>query len=851
MPGQSKPLGYTLAGANPRKRVDASYRTFFESLGGYIASAIADARAYEEERERTQALSELDRAKTVFFSNVSHEFRTPLTLLLGPIESMLECAHPDARVTPDELQLVHRNALRLLKLVNALLDFSRIEAGRIQARYEETDLAKFTAEIASSFRSAMDHAGLDYEIDCPPVTELAYVDRDIWEKIVLNLVSNAFKFTLAGRVAIRLSEQPDTFQLVVEDTGAGIPPTEVPYIFDRFHRVETPQARTHEGSGIGLALVQQLTKLHGGSVAVETEVGRGSRFVLSIPKGKAHLAAEHVRPSLGATSAAGTTAAYVEEAIHWLPESARPGEQKPVFAADLVSAPHAEEAGGRILLADDNPDMRAYVRRLLGRTHVIETVSNGIDALSAALSNPPDLVLTDVMMPGMDGFGLLNALRSHEETRTIPVILLSARAGEDARVEGLEADADDYIVKPFTARELLARVGAHLSLSRIRRETAERERALRGQAAAAQQQAITILESISDGFVALDSDWRFTYVNSPAERLTGLKRDDVIGRVYWDVFPLTQGTEIEREYRRAMAQHIDVHLEHLYVPWQRWFLVRVYPSNDGGISVFFQDITSRKHAEDAIRRANQALRIANADLEQFAHSASHDLREPLRTVSMYCDLLRRRYGGKIGPDADEMIKFCMEGARRMDLLLSDLLSYVRASSDIATDAENVSLETALEEALDSLRASIDETGATVTHDDLPVVRVLPAHAQQLFQNLISNAIKYRSDQPPRIHVGAQSENGAWVFRVEDNGIGMQPEHKDQIFGLFRRLHPSGKYSGTGIGLAICKKIVEGYGGRIWVDSAPGRGSTFFFTLGNNDSGLDSPIAATASSHFGV
>jgi light-regulated signal transduction histidine kinase (bacteriophytochrome) len=304
----------------------------------------------------------------------------------------------------------------------------------------------------------------------------------------------------------------------------------------------------------------------------------------------------------------------------------------------------------------------------------------------------------------------------------------------------------------------------------------------------------------------------------------------VTGRIIWDVFPAIRGTNLDVQYRRAMTERVVIRVENYYAPWQRWFEIRLYPAKDGGLSVFYQDITPRKRTEEALRRTNEALRAANADLEQFAYSASHDLREPLRMVSIYSELLSRACAGKVGPEADQMIAYCMEGARRMNTLVDDLLSYVRSSSELDEVKEAVPLASALDAALLNLRVAIEETGATVTHDAIPALRVAPLHAQQLFQNLVGNALKYRSAAPPLVHVGARKDGAAWVFSVQDNGMGIAPEHRMYVFGLFKRLHPASQYPGTGIGLAMCKKLVERYGGRIWVESEVGRGSTFFFSI---------------------
>ncbi len=408
LPGHSSPVGCFLVGLNALKRLDEDYRLFLELAARQLGSNLAAARAHEQERKRAEMFAELDRAKTVFFSNVSHEFRTPLTLIVGHLESMLGRARPSATVTREELQLVHRNSLRLLKLVNTLLDFSRIEAGRVDAIYEPTDIASFTADTASAFRSAMEQAGLEFVIDCEPLAEPAYIDRDMWEKIVLNLISNAFKFTLSGGVTVRLRAVADRIELCVEDTGLGIPEQEQSKVFDRFHRIEGVRGRTHEGTGIGLALVQELVRLHGGSIGVESAVGRGSTFVVSIPMGRAHLPAGRLESQQRMLKSTGVSAAaYVDEALRWLPEYALTEEAPQVFASDSVQAPHIQTTSGRILLADDNADMRGYVRRLLGDNYEVHAVSNGMEALASIRLDPPDLVLTDVMMPGLDGFGLL------------------------------------------------------------------------------------------------------------------------------------------------------------------------------------------------------------------------------------------------------------------------------------------------------------------------------------------------------------------------------------------------------------------------------------------------------------
>ncbi len=455
------PAGFVVAGISPRRALDNDYENFVARAAAHLGTAIANVRAFEEERRRAETLAEIDRAKTAFFSNVSHEFRTPLTLMLGPVEDAL--ADPDLPTRERErVEIVHRNGLRLLKLVNSLLDFSRIEAGKTQANLEAVDLARVTADLASNFRSAMDKAGLRFHVDCRPLSAPVLVDRDMWEKIVLNLLSNAFKFTLEGEVSVDLTERDSMALLSVRDTGTGIPAAELPKLFERFHRVEGARGRSIEGSGIGLALVQELVRFHGGEVEVESRGGEGTCFTVSIPLDRTGAVPRKVEEP--ATATAVRAEAYVEEAMRWLPEggSVRSDSEEPVSSAP--------QGAPRILVADDNADMRDYVRRLLSGSYRVDVVEDGQAALDSIRESRPDLLLTDIMMPRLDGIGLIKAIREDAGLRDLAVIALSARAGEEERVDGLETGADDYLVKPFSARELAATVRSNLELARIRHE---------------------------------------------------------------------------------------------------------------------------------------------------------------------------------------------------------------------------------------------------------------------------------------------------------------------------------------------------------------------------------------------
>ena len=618
-------VGFLIAGVSSRLALDDQYRSFFELVATQIATAIANARAFEEERKRAEALAEIDRAKTAFFSNVSHEFRTPLTLMLGPVDDLLAKSHTNlSPATKSQLELVSRNGSRLLRLVNTLLDFSRIEAGRMQAVYQPTDLSAFTVELASVFRSATDKAGLQLELDCPKLGEPVFVDPDMWEKIVLNLISNAFKFTFEGAITIALAIAGNNVELRVSDTGVGIPEREIPRLFDRFYRVENTRSRTHEGSGIGLALVQELVKLHGGSLRVQSVVGTGSTFIVSVPLGSAHLPSGRIGGIRTLSSTAVGAAPFVEEALRWLPETSTAETEVEVFPGDefipipCPPFPSGNSAFGKrplILVADDNSDMRQYLLRLMEERYEVQTVADGQLALAAVRQRRPDLVLTDVMMPNLDGFALLRELRSDPKTRTIPIILLSARAGEESRVEGMQQGADDYLIKPFSARELLARVQTHLAMARIRQEA---EDALRRRT----EQFETLLNEAPLAVYLVDGDLRIRAVNPLATRAFGNIRN-LVGRDFDDlihiIWPEAYANEIVERFRRTLAtgepyfvpERIEERLDRGVREIYEWQINRItLPEGGHGVVCYFRDISRLVEAREAIAASEQRLRLA-------------------------------------------------------------------------------------------------------------------------------------------------------------------------------------------------------------------------------------------------
>ena len=495
---------------NRHRRFDDGYRGFVELVAGHIAAGVGSARSYQAQQQRAEALAELDRAKTAFFSNVSHEFRTPLTLILGPVDELRGRTTGVDEQARQELELIHRNGLRLAKLVNTLLDFSRIQAGRMQAHFEPADLASITAELASVFRSAIDRAGLTFTVDCPPLDQPVHLDREMWEKVVLNLLSNALKFTFEGSITVRVGRE-DT-----ESRSSQLPTPGSEYLPRRCRGCSnvSTASRTHAHGPLraaesGWRLVKELVGLHGGTITADSQEGVGTTFTVRLPFGAAHLPTDELARAAGhprdlrryrRTVRAGSAAlATRRQQIR----SADDGDD-----GTCVTPAESDGERARVLIADDNADMREYLTNLL-RTAGYKSVKSPTASRRSRPSAPksPTCVISDVMMPGLDGLQLLAALRRDPRTAAVPVLLLSARAGQEASIEGLQAGADDYLVKPFAAAELLARVRANIELARLRSHHARWRTAL--------------VDSLQEAFFVCDEHGAVIEINAAFAEILG------------------------------------------------------------------------------------------------------------------------------------------------------------------------------------------------------------------------------------------------------------------------------------------------------------------------------------------
>jgi PAS domain S-box-containing protein len=938
--------GIVILGVNPFRLLDEKYMGFFSLIADQLQQSFANVRIVEEERKRVQALAEVDRAKTAFFSNISHEFRTPLTLLLGPVQDVLNDTGT-SELNLKRMEVVRRNALRMQKLVNTLLEFSRIEAGRTEGRYQKVDIAKLTGELASTFRAAVEKAGMELRITAGEITADVYVDTEMWERIILNLVSNAFKYSKEGHIHIDTRQTGTNITVTVSDTGIGIANEHLGKIFERFYRIDHTDGRSQEGTGIGLAMVKELVMLHNGHITAASEPGVGSVFTLTVPHGKLHLPPDKVIQDEGPIDHKHIES-YVAEALKWLPE-----------------APHFNENGEQqsnrqvptVLLADDNADMRDYVQRLLTDQFHVVTATDGEDGYAKAMALKPDLILTDVMMPRLDGLGLLKRIRANNELRNTPVIFLSARAGEDAKIEGLDAGADDYLVKPFSAKELLVRVANHIRINHVRRQTEqqfyqlmmqapalmnvfigpehrfvlfhprnkdilgdvdftglplrealpelewqgifetfdkvyttgesieEKERAvyvrggnedmqerylnfvykpwhdLHGKIMGVMNFAVDVTETVVARKKIEESEERFrllaetlpqliwtmdgngemVYASSRWREYTGI--DPEPGNWEKIVHPTdlkTVNDAWEKSKRTLRPYRTEVRLRNRNGKY-RWFSGQGEPilKDNGEVDRWiggFTDIHDQKEIEASLERlvAERTLELkrSNESLQQFAHVASHDLKEPVRKIKTFSSRLQHEYGAELPEKGKQFLEKIHSATDRMYAMIEGVLNY---STIDAQDQHTTQVD--LNEIIRNIEAdlelSMQQKKAIIVKDQLPLIEGASVLLYQLFYNLIGNSLKFASaERAPVINIRYSDDRNGKFAKIElsDNGIGFAPEYSRKIFNTFSRLNPKDQYEGTGLGLALCKKIAERHNGSIQARGEEQEGAIFTVLL---------------------
>ena len=533
-----------------------------QAVAAQAAIAVQQSRLYQKTRQQAERLLELDQQKTEFFQNVSHEFRTPLTLMIGPLESAVGQGEG---LPADQSAIALRNSRRLLRLVNQLLDLQRLDAGRMQANFRPCNLEEFTDQIVETFRPYCQKKGLSLATDlqaCPPI----YLDVERFDKVIYNLLSNAMKFTESGgSITVKLAPAGEQCRLQVKDTGIGIRSEQLPHLFERFRQAEGSVNRSHEGSGLGLALVKELVELHGGQVSVESVYGEGTIFTIWLQTGTAHLPMERTLEVAAELRShrAGVELADLETELEGKQQEAgaetwqaspSPTDLDRVEAAsnaDTATATEAEPdcSPGKILVVDDNPDLRTYVSSILLKAgHEIVTARNGAEGIQVAREHHPDLVVTDLMMPLVSGLDLIRSIREDDSLKGTPVILLTAKVDEDTRIEGTERGADAYLAKPFNDRELLALVRNLLALKENERQIANLNRYLTGSVLSRFLPA-PLVDKAAAGDLSLDL--------RPEPRLITILFSDIVGFTQIsNTLRSRRVAELLNEYLEAMTEAI-------------------------------------------------------------------------------------------------------------------------------------------------------------------------------------------------------------------------------------------------------------------------------------------------------
>ncbi|MGN6394944.1 MAG: ATP-binding protein [Mucilaginibacter sp.] len=820
--GQPQAYGAMVVGINPYRLLDERYLGFFNLVADQVATGISAVRIYEEEQKRIAALLEIDKAKTVFFNNVSHEFRTPLTLMLGPVEELIK--YQDDKLPAafkENTQSIYRNAQRLLKLVNSLLEFSRIEAGRVQASYRPVNLPALTADLASGFRSIIEKAGLKFEVDCPPSKTLTYLDHEMWEKIVLNLLSNAFKYTLTGSIRLSLKERRNEVVLQVSDTGVGIPGHELPHMFERFHRVPGSAGRTHEGTGIGLSLINELVKMHHGEITVASEEGKGSIFTVKIPAGKAHLPPDQVSEAGGEFLESSLTSAFIDEAASLL--NGDSSDAFPINESEEV----ASDKSARILVADDNADMRAYLKRILEPHFSVSAVANGKEALESLHQVKPDLLISDVMMPVMDGQELVQAIRADIHTLRIPVILLSARAGEEARIEGLEAGADDYLVKPFSAKELLTKVRSHITIGKARNHTEELLRQLFINAPV----AIAIFRG-PQLIIELANPLMLEIWDRGSDEVVNLPVIKALPELEGQDFELLM-KEVYDTGRRYVSSEREVtlirnsRLQKIYVT----FIYEPLRESDGtvsGVISLAHEITDLIEARSRAQESADEMRQLVKQKDEFLSIASHELKTPITSMKAFLQVLER-----MKLPNEQAANFIVKATRqvnRLSALVTDLLdvSSLQAGK-MKFYFETFRLKDMLTDVIEQYQQSEHHH---IILEDSPDIQISGDRnrLEQVLSNFISNAIKYSPDAD-KVIVNATLTSGELKITVADFGIGIPAAKMPYVFERFFRVEESSmSFSGLGLGLYISAEIVKRHRGKIGLEKNGTKGTIFWFIL---------------------
>ncbi|KAG8887667.1 hypothetical protein FRB98_009229 [Tulasnella sp. 332] len=930
--GEEVPAAIIIIGLNTRRPYDQEQRTWIDLINLSLSSTLTAALGREAEVRKAEQLAQLDTAKTNFFSSASHELRTPLTLIAGPVNDAAEIT-TEPRVK-ELLKLSIRNIARLGRLVDSLMDFSRLEAGRLVGRFQPTELADFTVDLASLFRKPIERESLEYTVTSDLTNEsVVYVDQELWEKIVFNVIGNAFKYTMRGHVKVHVQYRPPHAEFIVSDTGVGIPANDLDKVFERFHRVSTT-ARSHEGTGIGLALTRELVRIHGGHMRVESivedkanpDVQHGTTFTVFIPLGSDHLPRQHIDESDTNYPRANTYGiGIVEEATGWARSRFNSDDITPRSestnsdsAADSNSSRSGDMAAlfrfapeDLILVVDDNNDVRKFLRSIFKRFCSVIEASSAMEGLRVMQTQRPNLVISDFMMPGMDGMQFVSAIRDQPDLELIPVIILTARAGDEARVEGLLSGADDYISKPFKSRELVARAHLHMQIGKRK---IQMQRAFD-----ARTQELQILSDLSPvGIFRTDNQGNVTYTNRRWHELTEYPANRGFSDWILNVHP---------DFQEAVVAVTTGALQSddggsLEIRWinGRWTKLQVERISNRRLYEAAQLAQAKERESVAQTRAADADRQrAAADerrrrQELLVDVTSHELRQPVSAILNCSQLVRANLESlteklrssrtcPFVPSA-ELLATMEEDLDALDSIYQCGLSQERIANDVLSlsrmQLDTLSIQSIEFPLIKELRRILsiftNELKMKKIALDLRLGESVPLlegdkvvsdrnRFGQIVTNLMSNAIKFADISsppnrqiivfldlsldpplpghcaaPPRKASDVPFSNNPNVDRevfvyvaVKDSGPGLKPGDLALLFQRFQQGSNSHEvFGGSGLGLFVSRKLCELMGGNIEVSSVYGQGATFRFfikvhTISNKDRNEHLEISQSSSS----
>ncbi len=764
-----------------------------------IFDDITERKQTEDSLKKT--MQELARSNTdleQFAYAVSHDLQEPLRTMEGYLDLLADRykGRLDEKAGKYILSTID-GASRMSTLINDLLAYSRI--GTRGRQFAPVEMSSVYKKAAENLKRAVEEGHAVITSDALPHVS---GDESQLVQLLQNLIGNAVKFRkkdVQPRIHLSAERKGAEWVFGVRDNGIGIEPRYYDRIFAVFQRLHTRQE--YAGTGIGLAICRRIAERHRGRIWVESKPG--GRIDLLF-----HAAGRQLKNLFifwstrhrGSRGWAGNTMykkRNITIAIVLTIVIFVINVRTPLGYADwvLYVVP--------LLIADP-----AVTRSFIVLFPLTDTIL---------------IILDSFLSPsgGIPAIAACNRAIGIFTIWTVSFLIVGRKQAEEALEQSyreLEQRVEDRTAE-------LRRINASLQDEIAERRKAEE--ALRQ----AGRRVTEILESISDAFFALDDSLVVTYFNRAAELLLRRKSEDVVGRKLFEAFPEAKGAVFEEQYTRAAREKVALAFETFFgeKPYENWYDVRVYPQ-ENGISVYFQVITERKRTEESLKKSMEEVERSNRELEHFAYAVSHDLQEPLRTVAGFVGLLGQKYKGKLDDKADKYISHAIGGVSRMSTLIDGLLLYSRAGTG-GRQFEEVDMGQVFETASENLKRTLEENHAVLTRNDLPAVFGDKTQLVQLLQNLIANAVKFRKkDVLPRIHISAERQGAEWVFRVHDNGIGIKPEFHERIFGIFQRLHTREEYPGSGVGLAICRRIVERHGGRVWLESKPGEGSTFFFSV---------------------